>query len=49
METLTGFNRGWLSRLERGQIQTTAEDRIRRVATALDTSPDLLTFKEKTP
>ncbi|MCG7204010.1 helix-turn-helix domain-containing protein [Streptomyces arenae] len=49
METLTGLNRGWLSRLERGQIRTTSEDKLQRVATALDTSPDLLTFKEKTP
>lgn len=47
MEELTGMNRGYLSRLERGQIRTTAESRIRRVATALDISPDLLELKEK--
>ncbi|MFJ8054901.1 helix-turn-helix domain-containing protein [Streptomyces sp. NPDC096142] len=49
VEDLTGLNRGYLSRLERGQIRTTAEARIQRVATALDVTPDLLELKEKTP
>ncbi|MFE0727892.1 helix-turn-helix domain-containing protein [Streptomyces antibioticus] len=49
VEKLTGLNRGYLSRLERGQIKTAADDRIQRVATALDISPDLLELKEKTP
>jgi len=47
VETLTGMNRGYLSRLERGQIRTTAESRIERVATALKVTPDLLELKEK--
>lgn len=41
------MNRGYLSRLERGQIRTTAESRIQRVATALEVTPDLLELKEK--
>ncbi|MFD3835364.1 helix-turn-helix domain-containing protein [Streptomyces sp. NPDC058642] len=47
VEQQTGFNRGWLSRLERGQIQTTSQERIQRVATVLETTPDLLELKEK--
>ncbi|MFJ5638708.1 helix-turn-helix domain-containing protein [Streptomyces sp. NPDC093223] len=49
VEALTGLNRGWLSRIECGRIQSTSEDKLHRVATALDTSPDLLIFEEKTP
>ncbi|MGQ4358511.1 helix-turn-helix domain-containing protein [Streptomyces sp. SAS_272] len=49
VEKQTGLNRGWLSRLERGQIQTTADDKVRQVATVLDISPDLLKAKEKKP
>ncbi|MBK3631617.1 helix-turn-helix domain-containing protein [Streptomyces asoensis] len=49
VETLTGMNRGYLSRLERGQIRTTSESRIQRVATVLDIDPDLLELKEKKP
>jgi len=49
VEALTGINRGYLSRLERGQIRTTAESIIQRVATALEVAPDLLELKEKTP
>jgi transcriptional regulator with XRE-family HTH domain len=49
VEELTGMNRGYLSRLERGLIRTTAESRIQRVATVLDIAPDLLELKEKTP
>ncbi|MGW0566137.1 helix-turn-helix domain-containing protein [Streptomyces tauricus] len=47
MEEQTGLNRGWLSRLERGEIRTTAESRVRQVATVLDIDPDLLELKEK--
>ncbi|MET9729622.1 helix-turn-helix transcriptional regulator [Streptomyces sp. NPDC006458] len=46
VEELTGLNRGWLSRLERGQIRTTAEARVQKVATVLDTPLDLLIFEE---
>ncbi|MEU4170969.1 helix-turn-helix transcriptional regulator [Streptomyces sp. NPDC026665] len=47
VETLTGLNRGWLSRIERGEIRTTTEAKVRQVATVLDISPDLLELKEK--
>ncbi len=47
MEEQTGLNRGWLSRLERGAIRTTAESKVRQIATVLDTDPDLLELKEK--
>ncbi|MGW0869894.1 helix-turn-helix domain-containing protein [Streptomyces sp. NPDC002740] len=49
VEEQTGLNRGWLSRLERGQIRTTADDKVRQVATLLDIDPDLLELKEKKP
>ncbi|MGW1267591.1 helix-turn-helix domain-containing protein [Streptomyces sp. NPDC002491] len=49
VEEQTGLNRGWLSRLERGQIQTTADDKVQQVATLLDISPDLLKAKENKP
>ncbi|MFE6284405.1 helix-turn-helix domain-containing protein [Streptomyces sp. NPDC057877] len=49
VEQQTGLNRGWLSRLERGQIRTTADERIQRVATVLDITPDLLELKETKP
>lgn len=47
MEEQTGLDRGWLSRIERGQIRTTAESKVRQVATVLDIDPDLLELKEK--
>ncbi|MCX4575668.1 helix-turn-helix transcriptional regulator [Streptomyces sp. NBC_01571] len=47
VEKQTGLSRGWLSRVERGLIRTTADERIQRVATVLDISPDLLKLKEK--
>lgn len=47
VEAQTGLNRGWLSRLERGEIRTTADAKVRQVATLLDISPDLLELKEK--
>lgn len=47
MEKRTGLSRSWLSRVERGLIRTTADERIQRVATVLDISPDLLKLKEK--
>ncbi|MEU9921930.1 helix-turn-helix transcriptional regulator [Streptomyces griseoluteus] len=49
MEAQTGLNRGYLSRLERGRIRDTSVDKVQRVATVLDISPDLLELKEKTP
>lgn len=47
MEKQTGLSRGWLSRVERGLIRTTADERIQRVATVLKITPDLLELKEK--
>ncbi|MEV8042401.1 helix-turn-helix transcriptional regulator [Streptomyces griseoluteus] len=49
MEAQTGLNRGYLSRLERGRIRDTSAEKVQRVATVLDISPDLLELKEKTP
>ncbi|MFD7884034.1 helix-turn-helix domain-containing protein [Streptomyces bauhiniae] len=49
MEAQTGLNRGYLSRLERGRIRDTSVEKVQRVATVLDISPDLLESKEKTP
>ncbi|MFB7776865.1 helix-turn-helix domain-containing protein [Streptomyces bauhiniae] len=49
MEAQTGLNRGYLSRLERGRIRDTSVEKVQRVATVLDISPDLLELKEKTP
>jgi transcriptional regulator with XRE-family HTH domain len=47
LEEKTGLNRGYLSRLERGEIEEAAEHKVRQVATALDIPPDLLELKEK--
>ncbi|MGY1498600.1 helix-turn-helix domain-containing protein [Streptomyces sp. QTS52] len=47
LEEETGLNRGYLSRLERGEIHETGEQKVREVATALHVPEDLLELKEK--
>lgn len=43
---LTGLERGYLSRLERGRIARPADDKIRRIAKALKVPADAITHKE---
>ncbi len=47
LEEETGLNRGYLSRLERGEIREAGDQKVREVATALDVPEDLLELKEK--
>ncbi|MFJ4322202.1 helix-turn-helix domain-containing protein [Streptomyces tricolor] len=47
LEQRTGLNRGYLSRLERGEIRETAEHKVAQVASALDVPQDVLELKEK--
>lgn len=44
---MTGFNRGYLSRLERGHIREPDEDHIRTVADALNVAPEAITHQEE--
>lgn len=46
VQKLTGLNRGYLSRLERGLIREPADEPVLEVATALDVPPDAITHKE---
>lgn len=48
VQKLTGLNRGYLSRLERGLIRKPADEPVLKVATALDVPPDAITHEEKT-
>ncbi|MEV8523233.1 helix-turn-helix transcriptional regulator [Streptomyces sp. NPDC052000] len=48
MQTETGLNRGYLSRLERGLICDSDDGPIQKVATALNVPPDAITHKETT-
>ena len=48
LEKHTGLNRGYLSRMERGRIRESAEEPVRKVANALDVTPEAITHKEKT-
>lgn len=47
LQAKTGLNRGYLSRLEREQIRDSGEEQVRKVATALQVPPDLITHEEK--
>ncbi|MFB6619432.1 helix-turn-helix domain-containing protein [Streptomyces rochei] len=49
LEAQTGLNRGYLSRLEREQIQDTGTEQVRKVATALRVDEDLIAEEEKKP
>jgi hypothetical protein len=44
---MTGFNRGYLSRLERGLIREPDEKHIRTVADALNVAPEAITHQEE--
>ncbi|MFB7647204.1 helix-turn-helix domain-containing protein [Streptomyces sp. NPDC056084] len=48
MQTTTGLNRGYLSRLERGLIRESDDEPVLKVASALNVSPDAITHKETT-
>ncbi|MVO87893.1 helix-turn-helix domain-containing protein [Streptomyces sp. p1417] len=47
LQSETGLNRGYLSRLERGLVREPGEQQVRRVATALRVPVDVIT--EETP
>jgi len=46
LEERTGLSRGYLSRLERGEIADAGEDKVQRVATELNVDLQLITFEE---
>ncbi|WP_326729030.1 helix-turn-helix transcriptional regulator [Streptomyces phaeochromogenes] len=46
LEERTGLSRGYLSRLERGEIADAGEDKVQRVATELNVDLPLITFEE---
>lgn len=46
LQTATGLNRGYLSRMERGLIRQPAENHVRAVAGALDVPPEAITHEE---
>ncbi|MFF5001762.1 helix-turn-helix domain-containing protein [Streptomyces phaeochromogenes] len=46
LEKRTGLSRGYLSRLERGEITDAGEDKVQRVATELNVDLPLITFEE---
>lgn len=48
MQTTTGLNRGYLSRLERGLIRESDDGPVLKVASALNVPPDAITHKETT-
>lgn len=48
MQTATGLNRGYLSRLERGLIREPDDEPVLKVASALNVPPDAITHKETT-
>jgi len=48
LQQMTGLDRGYLSRLERGHIREPNDDQVRKVATALHVALDAITHKEKT-
>lgn len=43
---MTGLNRGYLSRLERGHIHESDNERVRKVANALNVALEAITHKE---
>lgn len=48
LEKLTGLNRGYLSRMERGHIHESADDRVRTIAAAMKAKPAAITKEENT-
>ncbi|MFE0088828.1 helix-turn-helix domain-containing protein [Streptomyces sp. NPDC059016] len=48
LQALTGLNRGYLSRIERGLIHESADQRVRTIANALQVKPAAITQEEKT-
>lgn len=49
LEAKSGLNRGYLSRLEREQVQDVGSEQVRRVAAALDVPEGLILDEETTP
>lgn len=49
LEAQTGLNRGYLSRLERGQVREVGSEQLRRVAAALHVPEGLILDEETTP
>lgn len=49
LEAQTGLNRGYLSRLEREQVQDVGSEQVRRVAAALGVPESLILDEETTP
>ncbi|MGW6703541.1 helix-turn-helix domain-containing protein [Streptomyces sp. NPDC054956] len=47
LQDMTGLNRGYLSRLERGLIHQAGGEPVRKVAGALDVAPEAITHEEK--
>lgn len=48
LERMTGLNRGYLSRLETGQIRDVADPSVQKIADALDVPIEAIIHKEKT-
>ncbi|MEU0659555.1 helix-turn-helix domain-containing protein [Streptomyces lavendulocolor] len=46
LQELTGLNRGYLSRMERGHIRTSDDERVRTIANALQVKPAAITQEE---
>lgn len=49
LEAKSGLNRGYLSRLEREQVQDVGSEQVRRVAAALEVDEGLILNEETTP
>ncbi|MFI2349766.1 helix-turn-helix domain-containing protein [Streptomyces sp. NPDC019443] len=47
LQKLTGLDRGYLSRMERGLIRESADERVQSIADALQVTSDDITDKEK--
>ncbi|MFD8949397.1 helix-turn-helix domain-containing protein [Streptomyces xanthophaeus] len=48
LERMTGLDRGYLSRIERGQIRHVADPSVQMIADALDVPIEAIINKEKT-
>ncbi|MEU7032669.1 helix-turn-helix transcriptional regulator [Streptomyces sp. NPDC046237] len=46
LQNLTGYDRGYLSRMERGLIRKSADHRVRTIASALQVKPAAITQEE---
>lgn len=47
LQKLTGLNRGYLSRMERGQIRQSEDHRVQTIAAALQVKPAAITEDEE--